>query len=274
MTDLSHKVVAVAERTAERYAAISLIEAVALGGSWSSGDADKYSDIDLYVYSRSSLPVGIRSVVASSDASRTELNNQFWEPGDEWIDAESGLHIDAMFRTQRWIEDQLENVLDRHVASLGCSTCLWHNVLNSRVLFDRSGWFSALQSRARQPYPWQLKGSIISKNYPILRDSLSSYRHQLETAIRQCDDIAIHHRVAAFTHSILDILFAVNELPHPGEKRLLRSLETRCKKLPERFHEDLKAFYRAASVNHLSLLSMLDQLVTRLEALLQREGLL
>lgn len=274
MNELSPKAIAVAERTAGRYAAVSLIEAVALGGSWSSGDADKHSDIDLYVYSRSTLPLGLRSVVASANASRTEVNNQFWEPGDEWIDAESGFHIDAIFRTQRWIEDQLEKILDRHVASLGCSTCFWHNVLNSRILFDRSGWYSTLQQKARQPYPWQLKGAIISKNYPVLRDSLSSYRHQLEGAIRQCDDIAIHQRAAAFTASVIDILFAINEVPHPGEKRLLAVLETRCKKLPDRFHEDLKAFYRAASVNHLSLLSILDHLVTRLEALLQREGLL
>ena len=274
MSTTPDKVFAVAEHIAERYAAIGLVEAVGLGGSWTTPYADGQSDIDLYVYSRSALPIGLRSVVAATQSTRSEVNNHLWEPGDQWIDAPSRLHIDAMFRTQRWIEDELVRILDHHEASLGYSTCLWHNVLSSRSLFDRSGWFANLQRKARQPYPWQLKGAIISKNYPVLRESLSSYRHQLERAIRHCDDMSIHHRVAAFTSSIVDILFAVNELPHPGEKHLLKRLEAQCAKLPERFHEDLKAFYRAASVNHLSLLAIFDHMVDRLENLLRREGLL
>ena len=274
MCDLSDEVFAIAQRIADRYASIGLVESVALAGSWTTPYAEAHSDIDLYVYSRSPLPIGLRTVIAATHSVHSEVDNQFWEPGDEWIDVPSQFRIDAIFRTQRWIEDQMERILVRHEVSIGCSTCLWHNVLTSRILFDRSGWFEALHEKARQPYPWQLKGAIISKNYPLLRDTLSSYRHQLERAIRQCDLVSINHRVAAFSASIVDILFAVNELPHPGERRLLKILGEHCKRLPEHFTDDLKAFYRAASTNHLSLLGILDHLVDRLEKLLRNEGLL
>jgi hypothetical protein len=43
------------------------------------------------------------------------------------------------------MEGELARVLDRHEASLGYSTSLWHNVLTSKPLNDRSGWFAALQ---------------------------------------------------------------------------------------------------------------------------------
>jgi len=272
MTNTSENISAVAQHVADRYASISLVETVALAGSRTTPYAGPESDIDLYVYSRSILPIGLRMEVAGGNASQAEIDNQFWEPGDEWV--EGSCHVDVMFRTQRWIEDLLDRTLVRHEASVGYSTCLWHNVLTSRVLFDRSGWFSALQARARQPYPWQLKGAIISKNYPILRDTLSSYRHQLETALGRGDLVSVNHRVAAFSASMVDILFAVNELPHPGEKRLLEILEAHCKKLPRQFREDLSSLLRASGTGHGSLLEILDLLVDRLEELLRSEGLL
>jgi hypothetical protein len=274
MSDLAESVQAIAEQVAGRYAAIGLVEAVALAGSRTTPYAGENSDIDLYIYSRSPLPVGLRAVVAATGSTLSEVDNQFWEPGDEWIDSASNIHVDAIFRTQRWIEDQLDRILGRHEATVGYSTCFWHNVLTSRILFDRSGWFSALQRKARQPYPWKLKGAIISKNYPILRDSLSSYRAQLHWAIERSDVVSINHRIAAFTASVIDILFAVNELPHPGEKQLMKILEAHCTKLPERFRDDLDSLLRAAGNDHGSLLADLDLLLDRLEELLRREGLL
>jgi hypothetical protein len=274
MKEIPQQIMTAAGKISQRYASIELVEAVVLGGSWSERRAEKDADIDLYVYSRSPLPIGLRTVVAQTESTRVEIDNRFWEPGDEWIDLPSQKHVDAMFRTQRWIEERIDRVLERYEASVGYSTCFWHNVLTSRVLFDRSGWFGALQARTRQPYPWQLKGAIISKNYPLLRDALSSYRHQLEQAIRRCDEVGINHRVTSFTASLIDILFAVNELPHPGEKRLHKTLEEQCGKLPVRFAEDLKSLYRAAANNRLSLLAVVDHLVDRLEDLLRAEGLL
>jgi len=227
----SSAALSVAERLADRFAAIPAVEAVVLAGSHLSPFSDQRSDVDLYVYASEILSVALRAEV-THDSRRAELGNAFWEPGDEWIDRETGARVDAMFRTTRWIEDQLARVLQRHEASVGYSTCFWYNVRNSRALFDRSGWFDSLQETANQPYPGPLKRAIVAKNYPILRKNLSSYVHQIELARRRHDAVSVNHRVTALLASYFDIVFAVNELPHPGEKRLLRFALARCPQLP------------------------------------------
>ena len=235
---------ALAESIAARFAAMREVEAVALAGSRTSPFADDQSDLDLYVYGRAIVPTSSRTEIARN-ARRSEIGNSFWEPGDEWIDAESGIRIDVMFRTTDWTEEQLDRVLQRHDASVGYSTCFWYNVRNSRALFDRSGWFKALQERAKQPYPEELKRAIVAKNYPILRNNISSYLHQIELALPRQDPISVNHRATAMLASYFDIVFAVNGQPHPGEKRLLEFAGALCPNLPTGMVERVTAFLSA-----------------------------
>jgi hypothetical protein len=172
---------------AERYMQLPQVEAVALAGSQASDAADQDSDLDLYVYLRAEIPIEARATIATDRAKYAEVGNQFWEPGDEWIDAETGIHVDVMFRTVEWIEQQLDRVLRRHEAAMGYSTCFWYNVLSSHILYDREGWLQRLQQNAGSPYPEQLRRAIVVKNYPILRRSASSYRYQLERAVARND---------------------------------------------------------------------------------------
>lgn len=135
--------------------------AVALAGSRAASSNDTASDFDLYVYAASEVPVEFRRSLAGPAA---EIDNRFWEPGDEWVDADSGAHLDVMYRSATWIEDQLDRVLIRHQASIGYSTCFWYNVLHSEALYDPQGWYRKLQERARVPYPEELKRAIVAKN--------------------------------------------------------------------------------------------------------------
>jgi predicted nucleotidyltransferase len=227
---------AAADRIASRFSAIPEVEAVVLAGSRLSQFADDHSDVDLYVYASGIVATSLRAEIARG-ARRSEIGNSFWEPGDEWIDVETGIGVDVMFRTPRWIEDQLDRVLERHEASVGYSTCFWYNVRNSQALFDRAGWFKALQERAGQPYPERLKRAIVARNHPILRNTMSSYLHQIELALARHDPISVNHRTAAMLASYFDIVFAVNGQPHPGEKRLLQFARTLCAKLPTEMEE-------------------------------------
>ena len=216
-----------------------------------------------------------RVAIATSFATRAEVGNDFWEPGDEWIDAQTGRHVDVMYRTPDWIEEQLERVLVRHEASVGYSTCFWHNVLHSTPLLDRSGWYRDLQAMAACPYPQPLRRAIIARNHPILRQTLSSYLTQIERAVRRGDSVSIQHRVTALLASYFDVLFAVNELPHPGEKRLLQLAATRCAKIPAEWRPRSTRSWRLRSrPASPAIVTHIDALLNSLDDLLANEGLI
>jgi len=130
---------------AVQYSQLTQVEAVVVAGSYSANQADPNSDLDIYVYTRSAVPLNVRSQIATEQASLAEVDNCFWEPGDEWIDAETEIRLDVMFRSTEWIEDQLDRVLQQHKASIGYSTCFWHNVLTAKILYDCNDWYHHLQ---------------------------------------------------------------------------------------------------------------------------------
>lgn len=224
-----------ANRLAQHYAEWIQVEAVTVGGSQSTNVDDLLSDIDLYVYTSRELPLDVRMKIATTQAAdpqQVEVGNEYWESGDEFVDADTGIHVDVMFRQLDWATDQIRKVLIKHEASLGYSTCIWHNILEARVLWDRNGRFKALQQIAQRPYPERLKQAIIEKNYPVLASTYSSYLHQIELAVKRDDFVSIQHRVTALLASYFDILFAINKLPHSGEKRMLDILEDKAQVLP------------------------------------------
>jgi predicted nucleotidyltransferase len=215
----------VAAEIAALFAELSSVEAVALAGSSTAGTSDRYSDIDLYIYSPEDVPVEARAAIIRSRAAvQAEVDNRFWETGDEWdeLGPEGDLlHVDVMFRAPAWIEGELARVLDRHEASIGYTTALWHNVRTSRILFDRRGWLAELKQVAERSYPDLLAQAIIAKNYPLLRGSFVAYPGQIGRAAERHDTVSVNHRIAALLASYFDVLFALNRVPHPGEKRLL-----------------------------------------------------
>lgn len=259
------------QAVAERFAELPPVIAVVWAGSEIAGTADPRSDFDLYIYTREELPVSARKAIASTfSAGRIEIDNRFWEPGDEWIDATSGRGVDIMYRSPEWIEEQLDRILSDYQASVGYSTCFWYNVLHSHAVVDSEGWYADLQQRARQPYPDQLVRAILAKNHPILRETKSSYRHQIESAIARRDQISVNHRTAALLASVFDCVFAINCLPHPGEKRLLEYSLDHCAHLPAGFSYHVEALLMAAAApwEANTVLLRIDALLDALDAVL------
>jgi hypothetical protein len=230
-----------ARAIAARYARLPGVVAVALSGSRTAAAADAASDLDLYVYADPEPEVAARAAAVTAGARRVELGNAAFEPGDEWIEPD-GLAVDVMFRTPAWLEEQLDRVLRRHQASVGYTTCIWHNLLSSEPLVDVSGWLAAARRACDVPYPEPLRAAIVARNHPLLRASISSFLHQLERALARGDAVAANHRSAALLASFFDVLLALNRLPHPGEKRLVRFAEARCALRPPRLGERIGAF--------------------------------
>ncbi len=259
----------VARRAAGAYAALDGVVAVALGGSRATGTAGEGSDVDLYVYAGEEPPLAARAAIAAA-APRAEIGNRAFEPGDEWVDAATGVHVDAMFRTPRGIEDELDRVIVRHEPRTGYSTALWHGVRTSRALHDPTGWYAALRTRAAAPYPEPLARAIVARNLPLLRRGLSSYVRQLGKAVRRGDAVSVNHRVAALLASVFDVLFAVNRETHPGEKRLVELALARCPRRPPGFADGVAALLAAAGTPE--VVAQADALAAAMESLAAAEG--
>ncbi|MBI5889803.1 MAG: DUF4037 domain-containing protein [Nitrosomonadales bacterium] len=260
---------------AAEFAVLPGVAAVVLAGSRGGELNDARSDIDLCVYAAHEPPLAWRVELGRKYGERLSIGNNFWEPGDEWVAREAGSVVDIMYRTPAWIEEQLDRVLLRHQASVGYSTCFVHNVLHSRTLFDRDGWFAALRARAAQPYPEPLRQAIVARNHPILRRTLSSYTHQIMLALERGDRVSVNHRMAALLASCFDILFAVNRLPHPGEKRLVAYVLAKCPKRPPEFQRQVEEVLQVVSGSgRPDALARINGLLDGIDALLIAERLL
>ncbi|MCJ7551444.1 MAG: nucleotidyltransferase domain-containing protein [Anaerolineae bacterium] len=262
-----------ADTIVHRYSGYEQVESVALGGSMASGTAGPGSDVDLYVYLTAELPVSARAEIAQQTASYAEVDNRFWEFGDEWLDTASGIHVDVTFRSLDWVASEIDRVLQRYEASVGYSTCIWHNVRSSIALFDRDGWYGRLQQKAGRPYPEELRRAIVAKNHPILRETVSSYRYQISGAVQRDDPVSVNHRVAALLASYFDILFAINRVPNPGEKRLIELAASQCSIIPSAMADQVLALVAAVPCGDV-VLTCLDVLVDDLDAALRAEGLI
>ena len=217
------------------------IKAIALGGSSASGYDDEISDYDLYFYVKNSINPEKRFKIAEKFAKKYEIDNNFFENGDEWILKDSGKGIDIMYRSPEWIEEQVNRIWNNFGASVGYSTCFIYNIKNSKILYDADGWYKNLQDRINGEYPEQLAKNIIAKNLPLLYGKIAAtFTDQILLAVKRGDVNSVNHRITAFLASYFDVIFALNKQLHPGEKRLIKFAKENCKILPENFEQNIE----------------------------------
>ena len=249
----------------DQYSKLDCVYAVVQSGSRTSGQDDEMSDYDIYVYSDMEIPADFRTEFAKVYSDDYEINNQYFETGDEWK-LKDGNGFDFMFRSKGWIQDCIENVYIKHYASNGYTTCFLHNVATSKILYDKNGWFKSLQEKISKGYPEELRDNIIKRNMMLLKDKKSaSYLEQIKLAVKRNDPVSINHRITAFLASYFDVLFAANKIFHPGEKRLIKYAKQHCKSLPEHFEEDLTGLFEAKNDDKIVIL---DNMVERLRKIL------
>jgi hypothetical protein len=265
---------ALARQITQRFAALPQVEAVALGGSQVGENPDATSDIDLYVYTRADIPLAERQSIVdqSGGASQANLGLNFWGPGDEWFNADTGIEVDIVYFDTLWMEGQIKRVVFEHHPSLGYTTCFWYTIQHSHVLHDPHGWFQSLQEKCQLDYPEALRDNIIALNHPVLRSIIPSYTNQLAKAVKRGDLVSINHRLAALLASYFDVIFAVNRTLHPGEKRLVSLALAQCEKLPVGMAVDLELVLTASANAGPDFMTMLSRLLDRLDELLVEEG--
>ncbi|KAA3609296.1 MAG: DUF4037 domain-containing protein [Calditrichaeota bacterium] len=263
-----------AEFLADKYSKLKQVEAIALGGSQMTGATDRLSDIDLYVFVNGEIPLPEREkIVASRGASHSNMNLSFWDVGDAWFDQKTGIELDVMFWQPNWIEEQIDRVVIRNEASVGYTTCFWHTIRNAKILFDRDSWFARLQQKCNIPYPDNLRNAIIAKNHPVLRQAIPAYYVQIKKAIERNDLISINHRVAGLLASYFEVIFAVNRVLNPGEKKILSFIEKHCEKVPPHMAKQIERVLQKTARMEEQLLPEIDNLIDGADDLLRKDGI-
>jgi predicted nucleotidyltransferase len=255
------------QRIVDRFSLLPEVESIALAGSHTTGQSISSSDLDLYVYPSIDLPAEKRLEIGL-EFSPDAMVNDYWGPGLAWRDKTSGIDIDLMFFTTSWMEDLVLQPLEMFRAKTGFSTSFCHTIAVSEILFDRHNWLINLQQKAQQPYPVELAANIIKLNHPMLSEILFSYQTQIGSAVKRQDTVQIISRVSRFLESYFDILFALNQMLHPGEKRMMDILETKCKLLPQNMREDITLLLELAGTGNIRILETLRRIIDNLDELL------
>ncbi|PRX32597.1 uncharacterized protein DUF4037 [Orenia metallireducens] len=245
-----------------------LVEGIMLAGSRTTANFDKDSDYDLYIYSKQEIPLEFRKKLAEKYFNYAELDNKTWEQEDQGFFKYSNIQIDIVYRDVNCLEGMLENVVIKHQASTGYTTCFWSNLINSDILYDEDGELQVLKESFDIEYPEELRRNIIAKNYPILNQIIPAYTKQIEKALKRDDVISINHRTSAFFESYFDIIFALNKTLHPGEKKLLK-IVSGLEHTPENMERDIRKLFGNLYKKDFDIVNKLNEISDNLAFLLR-----
>ena len=218
------------------------VEAITLGGSRATGRNDETSDYDVYIYINAPIEESTRKNILDKFCKYEEISNTFWELEDD-ATLKDGIDMDIIYRNYDDFEKTIESVVSNFIAYNGYTTCMWHNLITSKIIFDKTGRITALKDRFTISYPQELKRNIIRKNLSLLSGMLPSFDTQIKKAENRGDLVSVNHRVTEFLASYFDIIFALNEMTHPGEKRMQSICSKECKILPNNFEHNLNRLF-------------------------------
>lgn len=242
------------------------VEAIAIGGSSAAHTSDNISDIDVYVFVNKEISVPLREEIVKKYSSNYEVGGEYFGAGDEFFVDKLNRQLDVMYWNVDWFNSVVQNVWEKHYPSNGYTTCFLYTLKNFQILYDKSGWLKSLQEQLNTPYPPELKQNIIKRNLMLMKDKpFASYYEQIKKALTRNDFVSVNHRISAFLASYFDVIFALNETLHPGEKRLINYAKENCKILPVNFEENINKLLKETDTN---ILKILDNIIDSLRKIL------
>ena len=247
--------------------ALPQVEAIALGGSRAGIHYDEKSDYDIYLYCTAPVSEEERRAILSKYCSYVEYGNHFWELEDNGT-LNNGIDFDLLFRDLNDFTAGIARVVEQYQAGNAYTTCMWHNLVTCKIVYDGTGRLTAAKERFTVPYPDQLTKNLIEPGWRLLRTSMPAYELQIKKAAGRGDLVSVNHRTAALLETYFDVLFALNGKTHPGEKRLIQLCREMCPTLPVRFEENLNDLFTHMFSDPEALTADLDRILSELAKIL------
>lgn len=255
------------EKILNGFKQIPSVEAIAIGGSRSTNNFDEKSDYDIYLYCTEPIDEKVRYDIYKDTTKIMEIKNHYWEEEDNIVMLD-GIFADIIYRNLDDFINEIKSVVAECIPHNSYTTCMWHNLLNSKVIFDRTGRYTNYQKEFNIPYPEKLSKNIIERSHNLLNKALPNYYDQILKAIKRNDLVSINHRVSEFLASYFDLIFALNKRTHPGEKRLIKYVTTTCSILPNNFEENLNKLFTRMYSDRNNLIKVLDEIILEIEKLI------
>lgn len=248
-------------------ASLPQVEAIALGGSRSGKNYDEKSDYDVYVYITAPVDEEVRRGILEKYCDYMEIGNCYWEREDNCV-LKNGVDIDVLYRNPEAFCSDVSAVVEKYEARNGYTTCMWHNLMTCKIVYDKNGTLQRMKERFSVPYPEQLRKNIIERNTNLLYAAMPAYSLQIKKACSRNDRVSVVHRTAAFLEAYFDVIFALNCLTHPGEKRLVELCRQSCAILPDKFEHNLLKLFDDMSADTSAVGSDIDEIVNELKRVL------
>lgn len=255
------------EQLCKELSSLKEVEALALGGSRATNSHDEKSDYDLYVYITAAIDEKIRRVILERYCKYLEIGNAFWELEDDCL-LNDDIPIDIIYRDLADFAKGLKRTVIDEEASNAYTTCFYHNLQNAKIIYDEKGRLAALKKRYDIPYPEGLRRNIIKRGLDLLSGKLPSYDLQLIKAVSRKDFFSINHRTTAFLETYFDVIFAINRVSNPGEKRILEKTKATCKLLPKDYERNVMRLLNRQYENEEGVTILLREMVDNLKGII------
>lgn len=276
LANIPQKKQALLEQIVSDLKAIHHVEAIVLGGSYSTGHATPTSDLDLGIYYHSAEPFSIdeiRSVAQkyAHDSVPTVTQLYEWGPwvnGGAWIKTAHS-KVDFLYKNIDQIATTIENahngIWENHFEQqppYGFSSVIFLAETHYCIsLYDPKSIIVKLKQRVSQ-YPPKLKQAVIQQS---LWSAEFTIWHA-EQFIEKRDMYNIMGCMTRAVNNIVTTLFAMNELYPIGDKRAITILEQAAIH-PQNFKENVETILSADSTTPEKNIARLKALWTETVAL-------
>lgn len=128
----------------DNYTKLQSVEAVAIGGSTTASTSDNNSDIDIYIFSKTGIPLKFRENLIKPNSSKFEIGGEYFGSGDEFILDSINKQLDIMYWDMEWFEGVVNNTWVKYYPQNGYTTCFLYTLKNFNIIYDKNNWLHNL----------------------------------------------------------------------------------------------------------------------------------